>query len=130
MQAVKIENGSSLETLKAQKQIFSKLPIAARRSTTVDNGREHVRHAELKESLSIQTYFADPYSSWQRGTNENHNGLLRRYLPKGTSFEDLTQADLNDMIWEINNRPKKCLGFETSEEVFSFHLSVRIGSRM
>ena len=73
----------------------------------------------------MNTYFADPYSSWQRGTNEYHNGLLRRYLPKGTDFTGLTQEELDDILWEINNRPRKCLGFYTPLEVFRKHLTDR-----
>ena len=72
------------------------------------------------------TYFADPYSSWQRGTNEYHNGLLRRYLPKGTSFADLTQEELDDIVWEINNRPRKVLNFNTPQAVFNSYLGGRI----
>lgn len=70
----------------------------------------------------METYFADPYASFQRGTNENSNGLLRRYLPKGTSFKDLAQEELDDMVWEINNRPRKCLGYNTSQEAFEEQL--------
>lgn len=105
-------------TLAAQQQIFSKLPKVARKSTTLDNGKEFVQHTQLRENLKMDTYFADPYSAWQRGTNEHHNGLLRRYLPKGSSFDDLTQEELEDIIAELNNRPRKCLGFYTPKEVF------------
>ncbi len=72
--------------------------------------------------MGIATYFADPYASWQRGTNEYHNSLLRRYLPKGTSFDSLTQEDLDDIVWEMNNRPKKVLGFATPQEMLEFEL--------
>jgi IS30 family transposase len=113
----------------AQKEIFSSLPQKARRSTTLDNGRENHLHFELKE-LDMDTYFADPYSSWQRGTNEYHNGLIRRYLPKGTSFTNLTQEELDDIVWEINNRPRKVLNFYTAEEIFNLNLGVRIPTRM
>ncbi|MBU0576069.1 IS30 family transposase [Patescibacteria group bacterium] len=81
----------------------------------------------------MPTYFADPYSSWQRGTNENSNGLIRRYLPKKTNFLKYKQWELDDMINEINNRPRKCLGFRTPQEAFDEELkstSARIPSRM
>ena len=64
-------------------------------------------------------YFADPYAAYQRGTNEHFNGRLRRYLPKGTSFEDLTQDELDEFVREINNRPRKVLGWATPAEVFN-----------
>ena len=66
----------------------------------------------------MKTYFADPYSSWQRGTNEYHNGVLRRYLPKGTDFDTIDDEELKDIVEEINNRPRKCLGWSTPREVF------------
>jgi len=82
--------------------------------------------SEIKKAEEKILAFADPYSSWQRGTNEYHNGLLRRYLPKGTSFVDLTQEELDDIVWEINNRPRKVLNFNTPQEVFNSYLGGRI----
>ena len=70
------------------------------------------------EALGMLTYFADPYSSWQRGSNENRNGRIRRYLPKGTSFEDLTQDELDAIVGEINDTPMKLLGYKTPNEVW------------
>ena len=127
--AVKVKQISSEEAIKAQKAMFAPLPMEARKSTTLDNGRENHRHRELAE-LGMATYFADPYSSWQRGTNEYHNGLLRRYLPKGSSFEDLDDDELTDIVGEINNRPRKVLGFNTPQEVYNRSLGVRIPLRM
>ena len=109
---------NSEETIKAQLLIFSKLPKSLRKSDTLDNGSEMVKHKELTIKLGMQTYFADPYSSWQRGSNEYHNGLLRRYFPKKTDFTKVTQKDIDECVWEINNRPRKCLGFYTANEVF------------
>ena len=128
----KMELPDSQHSLEAHKRIYAILPPEARRSVTLDNGSEHVRHSELKESLGIKTYFADPYSAWQRGTNEHHNGLIRRYLPKGSDFSELNQGDLDDILWEINNRPRKVLKFATPKEVFELNLkqSVRIQGRM
>lgn len=126
LMAAKLKTVDSAETVSAQITMFGHLPKSARISTTVDNGNEHAKHLLLKEKLGTQSYFADPYSAWQRGTNENTNGLLRRYLPKGSSFVDLTQEDLDDIVWEINNRPKKVLNYNTPQEVFNFYLGVRI----
>jgi len=119
--AVRVDRIASRETITAQQQIFRGLPEPSRRSTTLDNGREHHAHMALR-LLRMQTYFADPYSSWQRGTNENTNGLLRRYLPKGPSFQDLSQEGLDGMVEEINNRPRKCLGYNTPREEFEKQL--------
>ena len=105
------------DTVAAQIEMFCVLPNNARRSTTLDNGKEFVGHTKLKD-IGMNTFFADPYSSWQRGTNEHHNGLIRRYLPKGTDFSGVTQEELDDITEEINTRPRKCLGFYTPKEVF------------
>jgi len=120
-----------LKTLKAEEtaqvasQMYRDLPEQAKQSTTLDNGKEFAKH----KKISIPTYFCDPYSSWQRGTNENTNGLIRRYLPKKTDFSKVTQNELDDIIWEINNRPRKCLGFYTPQEMFEKEL-LTIGARI
>ena len=125
--AQKISRIASEETIAVQQSIFENLPPEARRSTTLDNGRENHLHYRLRE-LGMDTYHADPYSSWQRGTNEYHNGVLRRYLPKGTDFDTIDNEELQDIVEEINNNPRKCLGWSTPREVFTNLLSVRIPS--
>lgn len=120
--AKKVAAIASPEAVTAQKNIFSKLPKGARLSVTHDNGRENHLHYQLTDELGIKTYFADPYSSWQRGSNENANGILRRYFPKGTDFSTVSQSEINDVIWEINSKPRKCLGYNTAQEVFDYHL--------
>jgi len=130
--ASKVSSITAAETARVQLKLFKKQPKQARLSTTLDNGRENTKHIVLYD-LGMQTYFADPYSSWQRGTNENTNGLLRRYLPKRTSFTTLTQNELNDIVEEINSRPRKILGFYTPDEIYLKQLhnaSVRIRVRM
>lgn len=87
----------------AYKKIFGLLPNCARRSVTFDNGSEHVKHRELTRLWGIQTYFADPYSSYQRGGYENANLWIRYYLPKGTDFRKVTDGELKDVEWELNN---------------------------
>lgn len=123
--ASKIPQITSLETSKAQLEMFEPLPKHVRQSTTLDNGKENHLHTALT-SIGMQTYFADPYSSWQRGTNENTNGLLRRYLPKKTSFQFLTQEELNDIVWEINNRPRKVLHYKTATEILAGAFQLRM----
>ena len=91
---------------------------AARVNRTWDNGTEASLHVLVDEALGMLTYFADPYSSWKRGSNENRNGRIRRYLPRGTSFEDLTQDELDAIVGEINDTPMKLLGYKTPNEVW------------
>lgn len=128
--ARKVRRMASAETAQAQLRIFQLLPVAARRSTTLDNGRENHQHGQLRRRLGMQTYFADPYSSWQRGTNENTNGLLRRYLPKRTDFRNLTPLELTSIVEEINNRPRKVLAYKTANEVYSEELVKLRGVRI
>ena len=90
--ADKVPKIRAKETSAVQLFLFSRLPQLARQSTTLDNGSEHYLHTRLQEELGMQTYFADPYCSWQRGTNESTNGLIRRYFPKGTDFQLVSQG--------------------------------------
>lgn len=118
----KIAKINSEETIKAQEKIFGSLPKSMRRSTTLDNGKEMVKHTKLKKQLGMKTYFADPYSSWQRGGNENANLWIRYYFPKGTDFSKIPDEEIKDVEWELNNRPRKRLGFKTPMEVFTNYL--------
>jgi IS30 family transposase len=95
------------------------VPALLRKTLTYDRGKEMAEHARLAERLAIQIFFADPYSPWQRGTNENTNGLLRQYLPKGTDLSGYTQRELNAIAHRLNTRPRKCLDFATPLEVYA-----------
>jgi IS30 family transposase len=86
------------------------------KSLTLDNGTEFHGFKELEAELGIQVYFAQPYHSWERGTNENTNGLIRQYLPKRSCFKNLTQRRCNEIEQELNDRPRKVLGFNTPNE--------------
>jgi IS30 family transposase len=121
-----IKDFTADETVRAQKQVFNHLPEIAKKSTTVDNGKEFTNHKQFE----LPVYFCDPYASWQKATNENTNGLIRRYLPKKTDFRTITQKDLDDIVEEINNRPRKCLNYQTPLEAFTNELSVAIEKRM
>lgn len=116
--AVKIPTVAAAPTLHAQLRLYQGMPTHAVRSITADNGSEFAYHYKLADTIGVPTYFADPYSAYQRGSNEHFNGRLRRYLPKGTSFADLTQNEVNEYLHEINNRPRKVLGWATPAEVF------------
>lgn len=115
---VKLAAVTADATLQAQLNLYQELPTNAVCSVTADNGSEFAHHYRLADTIGVPTYFADPYSAYQRGTNEHFNGRLRKYLPKGTSFADLTQEELDEIIQEINNRPRKVLGWATPAEVF------------
>ena len=86
---------------------------------TVDRGKEFAGYNEIENRLNTDVYFADPYASWQRGTNENINGLLREIYPKRFDFSTITQNELDVVVNIINNRPRKCLGYKTTVEVFA-----------
>ena len=88
---------------------------------TSDNGIEFTRHQMIAEALDADFFFADPYSSWQRGTNENTNGLVRQYFPKKTPFDAVSDTHIRFVTNRLNNRPRKVLGFRTPNEVFNNH---------
>ena len=99
MLAVKVPNGTAEAVRDALIRMFSELPAEKLRSTTPDRGHEFAKHSDVSDALrGIPFYFADPYSPWQRGTNENTNGLLRQYFPKETSFDDVSDAQLADVV--------------------------------
>jgi IS30 family transposase len=85
---------------------------------TFDNGKEFAGHENISRHLGISVYFAHPYHSWERGLNENTNGLLRQYFPKGSSFDKVTKAQVQQAVDRLNHRPRKILGFKTPFEVF------------
>ena len=90
---------------------------------TGDNGKEFAEHKKIAENISIDFYFAKPYHSWERGANENTNGLIRQYFPKGSSFEKITNKDIQYVQHKLNNRPRKKLGFLSPIEFLSLNLS-------
>ena len=94
-------------------------PIASKVLTlTSDNGKEFARHQEIATALDASFYFAHPYSSWERGLNENTNGLVRQYFPKKHDFTSITEKAITMVMNKLNNRPRKCLGFKTPNQVF------------
>lgn len=95
------------------------VPAPLRKTLTYDREKEMAHHQRFARRLAIRVFFADPHSPWQRGTNENTNGLLRQYLPKGTELSGYTQRELNAIAHRLNTRPRKCLNFATPLEVFT-----------
>jgi IS30 family transposase len=108
----------SAESMNATTQrLFRKIPKAQRKTMTFDNGKEFAGFKVLEKSVGFCCYFADPYSSWQRGTNENTNGLLRQFFPKGIDFNEISKEEIDRAAALINNRPRKCLDYRTPHEV-------------
>jgi transposase, IS30 family len=128
--AVVLEDQTAKEFLRAARQTFKSVPAPLRLTMTHDNGGEIARHETITKELGIMVYCARPYHSWERGLNENTNGLIRDFFPKGTDFRTISQAELDEAIDLINNRPRRSLNFRTPKEVldaeikrYAFHTS-------
>jgi len=103
--------------------LFAGMPPSARLSLTLDNGKEFAHHEEMARETGMDVFFAMPYHSWERGTNENTNGLIRRLHPKKSSFSGIGQAELNRIDMFLNDRPRKCLGWMTPREKMAAFLA-------
>lgn len=117
--ASKASDGTAKNFNKATLNLFKTIPKKYRKTITLDNGSENALFKELQNQLTLSVYFAKPYASWERGANENTNGLLRRYYPKGTNFKKITESELAKVVNLLNHRPRKCLKFRTAFEVFN-----------
>ena len=106
----------------AMTAFMAKLPEQLRRTLTWDRGKELAGHAQFALETGTRVFFADPHSPWQRPTNENTNGLLRQYFPKGTDLSRWSTDDLEAVAHTLNNRPRKILGWKTPAEVFEAQL--------
>lgn len=115
----RVEDSTAEAILESFTRRLRTLPKSFRQTLTYDQGREMARHQELERNTGIRVYFADPHSPWQRPTNENTNGLLRQYFPKGTDLSEYSQRRLTQVAEELNNRPRKSLGFRTPAEVMA-----------
>jgi IS30 family transposase len=116
--AVKVADKSSEAINRAICARMKFLPADKIKTITYDNGKEFAGFKELERTLGMRSYFAHPYHSWERGTNENTNGLLRQFFPKGMDFRTITQTDIDKVEELLNNRPRKCLTYRTPNEVF------------
>jgi len=115
----KMDNATAEATLSGFSHVLNRIDGQRRLSMTYDQGREMSAHQRLTDATGVKVYFADPHSPWQRGRNENTNGLLRQYLPKGTDLSKFTQEDLDAIAWKLNTRPRKSLGFRCPAELFT-----------
>jgi IS30 family transposase len=115
---VALENATAEHTAQRFGFVLNRLDAAMRLSMTYDNGREMAHHKALSQTTVIQVYFAHPYSPWERGINENTNGVLRRTLPKGTDLSLHSQADLDAIALHHNAKPRKSLGLKSPAELF------------
>lgn len=97
---------------------FARIAEEKKKTETLDNGVEFSEYELMERETGMEIFFAYPYHSWERGTNENFNGLLRQYFPKGSNFATVTQKDVNKAVRELNHRPRKRLNYLTPYEVF------------
>jgi IS30 family transposase len=109
---IKVPSKDTTTVVAALSKHVLKLPATLRRSLTWDRGHEMAKHKSFTVDTNVKVYFCDPQSPWQRGTNENTNGLLRQYFPKKTDLSVHSQADLNKVALRLNQRPRQTLGFE------------------
>ena len=118
LMARKVKTCAAEPVAERLQQTIRKLPASKRHSLTLDNGREFARPVELERRLSVQIFFAHPYHAWERGTNENINGLLRQYLPKDADLSLISAVQLRSYVLALNHRPRKCLDYLSPFEVF------------
>ena len=117
VELTKMQRRTAEETERA---VCLKLQKHVRKTLTMDNGSENRNHEAIAKSLSLLAFFCHAYHSWEKGTNENMNGLVRRYLPRKTNLDMVTQQDLDDIANELNNRPRAILDFKTPKEVLEY----------
>jgi IS30 family transposase len=110
------DNKEAKEVTATISRLFAAMPQACRKSLTLDNGKEFAGHEQIERETNMEVFFAKPYHSWERGTNENTNGLVRRLHPKKSSFAEIQQAEIQRIDQYLNDRPRKCLGWMTPRE--------------
>ena len=125
LKLIRVRRRGAKETYGAVVKRLGPLPEPARQTLTLDNASEHVCHEQITRTIGTKCYFCDPYSAWQRATNENTNGLVRWYFPKRTDFGRITRAEIERVELAINSRPRKCLDYRTPLEVAAPFVALR-----
>jgi transposase, IS30 family len=120
---IKLENRKSETVTQQFAKYLNSLPKYILKSMTYDNGMEMANHKWLANNTGMDIFFANPYSSWERGTNENTNGLIRRFFPKGTDFNNITIEQLKQAQYSLNNRPRKILAYKTPNEIMNHEIT-------
>ena len=118
----RVDSMKSDDTMRVAKRKLKYLPTHLRRSMTFDNGKEFAEHERLTRSTGMDVYFTDPYASWQKGTNENTNGLVRQFFPKGTDFTQVSHHEVACVERLINERPRRRHGYRTPQEILDKYL--------
>ena len=118
----KVSDRQAATVREAITELFRPLPASLRRTLTLDNGKEFAEHEQLAAEVALRVYFAKPYCAWQRGTNENTNGLVRQFLPKGSDLTHTPVQKFEKVQHLLNNRPRKRLGYQTPLEILSSRL--------
>ncbi len=126
LMAWKIDNKTADLTKEVIVSLFEDMPSRMIKTLTFDNGKEFAGHEEIAALIGAKVYFAHPGHPGERGTNENTNGLIREYLPKGVDFRKITNNEVQRVVERLNNRPRKCLGFRTPREVFYGNLMLHL----
>ena len=119
----KLDDAGTVSVVDSFAAVLNRQPASMRKTMTYDQGREMHGHKILTERTGVQIYFADPHSPWQRGSNENTNGLLRQYMPKGSDLSIYSQEQLDDIALSLNTRPRQTLGFRTPLAVYTEHIA-------
>ena len=115
----KMRDATATSAVEGFSAALNRMPLELRKSMTYDQGREMVKHAEITQRTGVAIYFCDPHSPWQRGSNENINGLIRQYLPKGTDLSGVTQEELDAIAYQLNIRPRQRFNYDCPIEVIT-----------
>jgi transposase, IS30 family len=119
-----MDNATTKTVVESFAMVLNREPAALRKTMTYDQGREMHAHAILTQRTGVQIYFADPHSPWQRGSNENTNGLLRQYMPKGSDLSVYSQDDLDAIALSLTTCPRARLQFQTPLSVYTHHITL------